>query len=103
MLGTYHLLIYNSGHYRCFDPKNKHISHIHVMSNDLYHVDHGETVLSAGTMTLLEMHRRMGHITPDAVKKLVEDKQVVGVELEDDGEEIGTCKSCEFAKIMKKR
>ena len=54
-------------------------------------------------LTLLEMHRRMGHIAPDAVRKLVEDKQVVGVELEDDGEEMGTCKSCEFVKTMKKR
>ena len=52
--------------------------------------------MSAGAktkLTLLELHRRMGHIAPDAVRKLVEDKRVVGVELEDDGEEMGTCKS----------
>ena len=62
--------------------------------------------MSAGVktkLTLLELHRRMGHIAPDAVRKLVEDKRVVGVELEDAGEEMGTCESCEFAKTTRKR
>ena len=77
-----------------------------MTSNGLYHVDHGEAVMSAGAktkLTLSELHQRMGHIASDAVRKLVEDKRVVGVELEDAGEEMGTCKLCEFAKTMRKR
>jgi len=91
---------------RIFDPKHKRIGHVHVTSNGLYRVDHGEAVMSAGAkmkLTLSELHQRMGHITLDAVRKLVEDKRVVGVELEDDGEEMGTCESCEFAKTTRKR
>ena len=60
-----------------FDLKNKHIRHVHVTSNGLYHVDHSEAVMSAGVktkLTLSELHRRMGHITLDAVRKLMEDK-----------------------------
>jgi len=69
-------------------------------------VDHGEAVLSAGLktkLTILELHQRIGHIASDAMRKLVEDKRVVGVELEDDGEEMGTCELCEFVKTMRKR
>jgi hypothetical protein len=99
-------VLFRANFCRIFDPKNKGIGHIHVTSNGLYRVDHGEAVLSAGMktkLTLLELHRRMGHIAPDAVRKLVEDKRVVGVELEDDREEMGTCESCEFAKATRKR
>jgi transposase InsO family protein len=45
----------------------------------------------------------MGHIAPDAVRKLVADKHIVGVELEDDEGEMGTCESCEYAKTTRKR
>jgi hypothetical protein len=99
-------VLFRANFCRIFDPKNKRIGHVHVTSNGLYRVDHGEAVMSAGVktkLTLLELHRRMGHIAPDAVRKLVEDKRVVGVELEDAGEEMGTCESCEFAKTTRKR
>ena len=98
-------VLFRANFCQIFDLKNKCIGHVYVTLNGLYHVDHGEAVMSARAktkLTILELLRRMGHITPDAVRKLVEDKRVVGVELEDDGEEMGTCESCEFAKTTRK-
>ena len=70
-------VLFRANFCRIFDTKNKHISHIHVTSNGLYCVNHSEAVLSAGMkvkLTMKELHPRMGHITPDAMRKLVEDK-----------------------------
>jgi len=85
-------VLFRANFCRIFDLKHKRIGHVHVTSNGLYRVDHDEVVSSASTktkLTLLELHQRMGHIAPDAVRKLVADKHIVGVELEDDGERWG--------------
>ena len=99
-------ILFRANFCRIFDLKHKRIGHVHVTSNGLYRVDHEEVVSSASMktkLTLLELHRRMGHIALDAVRKLVADKRIVGVELEDDGGEMGTCESCEYAKTTRKR
>ena len=49
----------------------------------------------------MDLHQRMGHIAPEAVKKLVREGQVEGIELEVEGE-IETCESCEYAKTTRK-
>ncbi|KAF8158568.1 hypothetical protein B0H34DRAFT_618564, partial [Crassisporium funariophilum] len=67
--------------------------------------DHSEVAASAGSpnsqFTLLELHRRMGHIAPGAVRALVKEGWVEGVELVDVGE-MGACESCEHAKMTRK-
>lgn len=43
----------------------------------------------------------MGHIAPEAVRKLVREGRVNGVDLEEGGD-FGSCDSCEYAKTTKK-
>ena len=88
-----------------FDRRNSHIGHIHVTSNGLYRVDHEESTSAAEIkekLSLLELHRKMGHIAPDAIRKLVKEGRVVGIELEDEGE-MGACESCKYAKTTRKK
>ena len=97
--------LFHANFCRIFDHRNSRIGHIHVTSNGLYRVDHEESTLAAetkGKISLLELHRKMGHIAPDAVRKLVKEGRVEGIELEDE-REIGTCESCEYAKTTRKK
>lgn len=97
--------LFRSNFCRIFDARQKRIGHVHVTSNGLYRVDHDVVAASAGTPTskfmLLELHRRMGHIAPAAVRALVKEGRVEGVELVDEGE-METCESCEYAKMTRK-
>src|SRR5271168_663351 len=66
---------------RIFDAKQCRIGHIHVTPNGLYRVDHEEYASAVSTkekMSLMDLHRRMGHIAPEAVKKLVREGRVEG-------------------------
>ena len=88
-----------------FDSKQSRIGQIHVTPNGLYYVDHEESVSAAGTkekVSLMELHQRLGHIAPDAVRKLVREGRVEGIELEVEEGEMGTCESCEYAKTTRK-
>ena len=49
-------------------------------------------------VTLEELHRQMGHIAPMAVKRMLDDGAVDGVEL-DGSSTLSSCKSCEYAKM----
>ena len=89
---------------RIFNSKQHCIGHVPVTSNGLYRVDHGEVASSANTrqhLTLKQLHCQMGHIAPDAVRKLVKEGRVNGVDLEEGGD-FSLCDSCEYAKTMKK-
>jgi len=97
--------LFHANFFRIFNHRNSCIGHIHVTSNGLYQVDHEESALAAEIkekLSLLELHRKMGHIAPDAVRKLVKEGRVVGIELEDEGE-MGACESCEYAKTTRKK
>ena len=87
---------------RIFNSKQQCVGHVPVTSNGLYHVDHGEVASSANTrqcLTLKQLHCRMGHIAPDAVRKLVKEGRVNGVDLEEGGD-FGSCESCKYVKTM---
>ena len=61
---------------RIYDSKDKIIGQINAR-NGLYHVDHGVVINTAmigeipEVLTIEELHRRMGHITPEAAKQMV--------------------------------
>jgi transposase InsO family protein len=89
---------------RIFDSKQRRVGHVPVTSNGLYRVDHGEVASTASTrkgLTLKQLHCRMGHIAPEAVRKLVREGRVNGVNLEEGGD-FGSCDSCEYAKTTRK-
>ncbi|KAJ3489198.1 hypothetical protein NLJ89_g11551 [Agrocybe chaxingu] len=97
--------LFRSNFCRIFDSKDRRIGHIHISPNGLYRVEHGEVASSASTttMTVEDLHQRMGHISHDAARKLVKQGLVTGVVLEGDDGRLRTCESCEYAKATRKR
>jgi hypothetical protein len=73
--------------------------------NALYRVDHESCKIIASaameTVTMEDLHKRMGHISTGVVKKMVEDNLVDGVKL-DKSSSIQSCGSCEYAKAHRK-
>ena len=91
---------------RIFNPKDKVIGQITV-ENGLYRVDHDITVnlAMAGeaqeVVTVEELHRRMGHIAPEAAKQMVSSGAIEGIDI-DLSSTIQSCDSCEYAKATRK-
>jgi hypothetical protein len=92
---------------RIFDQKQKVLGVINKR-NGTYRVQHttstesGATAASTiETVSVEELHRRMGHIAPEAAKRLVKDGLVTGIKL-DGSTEIKSCESCEYAKMTRK-
>ena len=48
-----------------------------------------------------ELHRRMGHISPEAARRLVKDGAIDGIEI-DESSDLKSCDSCEYAKTTRK-
>lgn len=53
-------------------------------------------------LTVMEMHRWMGHISPETARKLVEKGPVTGVYLDKLTDESTFCESCIYAKVTRK-
>ena len=93
---------------RCkiFDAKDKVIGDV-PRRNGLYRVDHSTDIggevggMAAEVVTIEELHRRMGHIAPEAARRLVSEDAIEGLEL-DKSSELKTCDSCEYAKATRK-
>ena len=75
--------------------------------NGLYRVDHsmetgGEIAgMAAEVVTIEELHRRMGHISPEAARRLVSEGAIEGIEL-DKSSQLRSCDSCEYAEATRK-
>lgn len=84
----------------CFrDPKGQQIANIARSPTGLYQVQ--RSIASANAtqvMSLDEFHCRMGHLSIDATKKLVNDGMVEGIEI-DDTPEADSCSACMEAKM----
>src|SRR6202522_746037 len=73
-------------------------------STRVYRVDHEQAVANAAEerLTLDKLHRRMGHISLDATRKLLRDKMIVGVCLVYSPTKDFFCASCVYAKATRK-
>ena len=49
-----------------------------------------------------EVHERLGHIASNSIRQMIKDGTVVGVTLDEAHESMGTCDSCEYAKLTRK-
>ena len=49
-----------------------------------------------------EVHERLGHIAPDSIRQMIQDGTVTGITLDEAHKSMGTCDSCEYAKLMRK-
>jgi Pol polyprotein, beta-barrel domain len=75
------------------------------LSNGLYKVEHGSMAAVANvarkSLTLDELHRRIGHISPQAARKLVWDGIITGLDL-DMASQPGFCMACAQEKPTRK-
>ena len=73
--------------------------------NGLYRVDWESTEaphVTKDTLTVMELHARMGHIAPETAKHLVTDGLVTGIEL-DTTSSVESCDSCAYGKLIRQR
>jgi GAG-pre-integrase domain len=86
-------------------PNGEHVGAVPKNGNGLYKVVHEQNDANVATevLTLDQFHRRMGHISPEVVRKLVDKGFMTGVRLETmpDGEP-HFCESCVYAKATRK-
>jgi hypothetical protein len=88
---------------KILNQKKKLLGSITVR-NGLYRVEHEPEFGMAAVpekVTVDELHRRMGHIAPEAARRLVKAGLVEGIEL-DESEEPKSCDSCAYAKTTRK-
>ena len=53
-------------------------------------------------LTVQEVHERLGHIAPDSICQMIQDGTVTSITLDEAHKSMGTCDSCEYAKLMHK-
>ena len=84
------------------NKNGKTIGKIPASANGLYRVDHSITAAAAQEQVdILTVHRRLGHISADAIRSLVRTNAVTGLHLIDPRSTF-TCDSCEHAKATRK-
>ena len=73
-----------------------------VTPNGLYRVDHAETAASAiEAISLLSLHRCLGHIAADSIRTLIRQGAVTGLTLNNDATPL-SCDSCAHVKTTHK-
>jgi len=86
------------------NKSGKTIGDIPASSNGLFKVKHSFAAASASAVKQVDihtLHRRLGHISVDAICNLIRYNAIVGIKLIDDGSPI-ICQSCEYAKMTRK-
>ena len=86
------------------NKSGKTIGSIPASSNGLFKVEHSHFAANAHAVEQVDMHtlhRRLGHISANAIRSLIRNHAIDGVQLVDDGSQI-ICDSCEYAKLTRK-
>ncbi len=90
------------GNLELFVPGGEHVAHIPQTACGLYRIKHtGESVHAVETISVMELHRRMGHIVPASACALIEKNLVTGIKLDPDSRET-QCDACIFACATRK-
>jgi hypothetical protein len=88
------------------DPKDDIVGQIPKSGRGLYHVVHPSNGHSANaaveTITVMELHKQMGHIAPSAAHRLTENGLVSGIKVDLSSGEPTFCESCVYAKATRK-
>ena len=50
-------------------------------------------------LTMQEVHKRLGRIAPNSIRQMIQDGTVTGITLNEAHKSMGTCDSCEYAKL----
>jgi hypothetical protein len=86
-------------------PDGRCVGKVPKSGKGLYKVQHEkgeEANIAEETLTLDMLHRRLGHISPQAAKKLVDKGFMTGVQLETTSDADLFCKSCVYVKATRK-
>jgi len=74
-------------------------------ANGLFRVEHAFAVTNNATsvepVSILTLHRRLGHISVDAIRNLLRTRAITGVQVIDDFPPF-ICDSCKYAKTTRK-
>jgi transposase InsO family protein len=96
----YHTHI-GAGHLDLASPQGDRIGHIPRTQGRLYKVVHAlDSANIVEPVSIMELHRRMGHIAVESARKLVTSGAVVGVELDTNSPETD-CDACKFARATR--
>ena len=97
----FHITI-SGGHLKICSPAGECLAHIAWTAWGLYRVTHeGEGGYAVEVVSVMELHRRMGHIAPTTARKLVEAGLVTGIAIDLKSQE-EHCEVCIFACATRK-
>jgi hypothetical protein len=86
------------GHLSIRSPSGEEVGQVERTPCRLYKVTHPpESANAVEPLSVMELHRRLGHITVASTRKLVDSGAIVGVSLDPNLEET-TCNACIFAR-----
>jgi hypothetical protein len=86
------------------NPAGKLIGNIPASLNGLYKVKHSYLMANATPVEQVDihtLHRRLGHISANAIRTLIRNHAIEGIQLINNGSPI-ICNSCEYAKMTRK-
>jgi hypothetical protein len=90
-LGTLDAEGYNmsvgGGNLEISDPYGQRVGRIERNARGLYRVTHEEEANAVELLSVMELHRRMGHIAPSTARKLVDSGAVTGVKIDPESRE----------------
>ena len=73
------------GNLELFAPSGERVARIPQSARGLYCITHAaESANAVETISVMELHRRMGHIAPTSARALVEKGLIVGIKLDPD-------------------
>ena len=98
--------LFHDKHCQIFDAQKKKLGKIPLISG-LYSLKSNSTsrkffaglVKHNKTLTMEEVHARLGHIAPDSIHQMIKDGTITGIMLDEAHKTMGTCDSCEYAKL----
>lgn len=96
----YHTHI-GAGYLDLTSPQGERIGHIPRTQGRLYKVVHAlDSANAVEPVSIMELHRRLGHIAVESARKLVTSGAVVGIELDTDSPEMD-CDACIYARATR--
>ena len=95
----YHMIV-GGGMLAISDPYGQRVGQIPRTSRGLYRVAHEEEANAAELLSVMELHRRMGHIAPSSARKLIDSGAVTGVKIDPESKE-SHCDACLYARATR--
>ena len=99
-------VLFRDKHCQIFSEKRKKLGEV-PLTKGLYclksaHKPFVGLMKASDTLTMAEIHSRLGHLAPEAIRKMLKDRTITGIILDNAHSTMGTCDSCEYAKTMHK-